>query len=190
MSPVSSNFVTIQGSKLNKAIKDNKSADAFVHYLALRKRGRGFTDVNRLVRDLEDEKFKMDPKSLLTFLKLLENDGLGSVVNSRKFGGAPRFLWKYDMRKVCEAAINGKDVIAPELPKDQQRVSDASRKHKNKSIKVVSVSKHEPKIKMPLIKLEKPNSLNINGDNYIKMTEEEYNKLNKMMELFNEIKSK
>lgn len=183
----------ISGNRLHKVIKENKTADNLAHFLAARDRIRGFTDLQRLNMDaVRDEKFDIDEKQSLAFFKALEAEGVGSIVHPRELGGRARFMWKYDMRKVCTAAIDGKDVYANELPQSMQRISDASRKPKEK------VTRKKRKVVIPKGKLikqttvvvQKPNplnQLNINGQNFIQMSEEEYNKLNKFKELLSQL---
>lgn len=171
--------MTISGKKLNKFIKESKTVDALMTILATRRRIRGFTDIERLKMDIGRE-FEMNVNEQDTedFFRALETQGYGHVVRSRQFGGNPRFIWKYDMRSVADAAINSKDLEVDELPESMQRLSDASRKPKEKPIKEVKeVVKHDDKIEQIVL----------NGETYIKVDPKEYLDLKRLKALVSKL---
>jgi hypothetical protein len=185
MSPVV-NTNNVLGSKLNKLVKESKTADAALTSIASRARIRGFTDIARLKMELESEGFDVIDKELEGLFKNFQAEGLGVIVRPRKFGGKARFIWKYNMKDVASAAINGKDIKAEELPKDMQRVSDGSRKPKPESKERVK-RKYTKKVTTKPASIhpgtKKPKQINLNGQNFVAMSPEEYLNLSRLKEV-------
>lgn len=167
---------TIVGTKLNKLVKESKSVDAMATILASRHRIRGFTDIERLKKDAASEfEIKMVDKEAEGFFKALENEGYGSIVKSRKLGGRARFLWKYDMRQVCDAVIKGKNTEANELPESMRRIMDASRKPKSNKR---TYTKKDTAIPKTL----DPEQMTINGQVFMRISPEELLDLKRLKE--------
>lgn len=182
MNSVMSDVKTILGNKLHKAVKESPTADAIATMLAARQRIRGFTDVKRLSMDLSREGFEINDKDVDKFFKLFENEGYGAMKGNR-------FLWKYNPRLVATAAIKGHDALATELPANQQREHDASRKAKHLSLVKESIQAKEEVHAIPLAEASKvPEVLEINGETYIHMNKEEYKKLQDIKKLISNIK--
>lgn len=109
------NQVSLNSTVLKKIANSNHTAEVVMTDAAMRERLRPFSDIqrtkNRLIREGEriiDEDYKK-------FWKDLQDAGVGVIVYGRK-GNADRFQWHYSMKKVAEAALEGRDVKADKVP--------------------------------------------------------------------------
>lgn len=99
----------IKGEILKKVANASETAGIITLELALRKRLRHFSDINRLKTELIRAGKKIVDRDYNQFWKDLEKTGVGSIIYSRS-GKAPRFEWFYSLKKVTTAAIDGVDI--------------------------------------------------------------------------------
>lgn len=106
--------VTLDGNRLKKVADASHSAKVTIQNLIGRERFRNSSDITRLKRDLIKEGRKIVDKDYIQFWKDLQDAGVGSIVYGRR-GKADRFEWHYSLKKVAEAASQGKNTEVPTL---------------------------------------------------------------------------
>lgn len=101
--------VNLNGQVLKKIANSNHTAEVVMTDMALRERVRPFSDIHRTRNRLIREGEKIIEDDYKKFWKDLQDSGAGVIVYGRK-GNPDRFQWHYSMKKVAEAALDGKDL--------------------------------------------------------------------------------
>lgn len=109
------NQITLNGSKLKSISNASHTAEVTITALALRERLRHFSDITRTRNLLVRSGEKIVDTDYMNFWKGLQDAGVGVIVYGRK-GKADRFEWHYSMKKVAQAALEGKDQLADKIP--------------------------------------------------------------------------
>lgn len=112
--------IMLNGSRLQSIATASQTAQEITLHLLARKRLRTFSDLYRTRNRLLNDGKSFVEQDALAYWKALQDTGLGSLVYSKK--GSPKFYWFYSMKLVAQAAIEGKEVLAPriaEQPKDE-----------------------------------------------------------------------
>lgn len=112
--------LNLNGAQLKKIANASHTAEVVMTDMALRERVRPFSDIHRTRNRLIREGEKIIEDDYKAFWKSLQDTGAGVIVYGRK-GNPDRFQWHYSMKKVAEAALDGKDLKVsmekPESPK-------------------------------------------------------------------------
>lgn len=113
--------LNLNGAQLKKIANASHTAEVVMTDMALRERVRSFSDIHRTRNRLIREGEKIIEDDYRAFWKSLQDSGAGVIVYGRK-GNPDRFQWHYSMKKVAEAALEGKDLKVTEVkasPKPQ-----------------------------------------------------------------------
>lgn len=106
--------VSLNGTVLKKIANSSHTAEVVMTDMALRERLRPFSDIQRTRNRLVREGEKIIEDDYKAFWKSLQDAGAGVIVYGRK-GQPDRFQWHYSMKKVAEAALEGRDVQAEKI---------------------------------------------------------------------------
>lgn len=101
--------VTLDSNKLKQITNASHTAEAVMTHCALRTRLRTFTDIPRTQKELIRAGEKIVDKDYQAFWENLQAAGAGVIVLGRN-GKPPRFEWHYSMKKVAQAALEGKNI--------------------------------------------------------------------------------
>lgn len=112
--------IVLNSQKLRTISHASHTAEVTITALAVRERLRHFSDITRTRNTLIRKGEKIVDADYVAFWKGLQDAGVGVIVYGRK-GKPDRFEWYYSMKKVAEAALEGKDITAervsgPKLP--------------------------------------------------------------------------
>lgn len=102
-------------SKLKEIAVKSKSATEVALSFIDRQRARPSTDIRRLKGMLARQGHRIDGAEYSQFWKDLQAAGIGSIIYGRR-GNPNRFEWRYNLRKVAEAMLEGGETPKP-LPK-------------------------------------------------------------------------
>jgi hypothetical protein len=111
--------VSLNGNVLKKIANASHTAEVVMLDMGLRERVRPFSDIHRTRNRLIREGNRIIEDDYKAFWKSLQDAGAGVIVYGRK-GQPDRFQWHYSMKKVAEAALEGKDITAEKLPVGKQ----------------------------------------------------------------------
>lgn len=103
--------IVLNSEKLRSISHASHTAEVTITALAVRERLRHFSDITRTRNTLIRKGEKIVDADYQTFWKGLQDAGVGVIVYGRK-GKPDRFEWHYSMKKVAQAALEGKDVVA------------------------------------------------------------------------------
>lgn len=103
--------VVLNSHNLQTISNASPTAEAVTVYLSQRERLRHFSDIHRVKNSLIRMGEKIVDSDYNSYWKSLQDEGAGVIVYGRK-GRPDRFEWHYSMKKVAEAALQGKDVLA------------------------------------------------------------------------------
>lgn len=103
--------IVLNSEKLRSVSHASHTAEVTITALAIRERLRHFSDITRTRNTLIRKGEKIVDADYISFWKGLQEAGVGVIVYGRK-GKPDRFEWHYSMKKVAEAALEGKDVVA------------------------------------------------------------------------------
>jgi hypothetical protein len=109
--------IVLNSDKLRSISHASHTAEVTITALAVRERLRHFSDITRTKNTLIRKGEKIVESDYLAFWKGLQEAGVGVIVYGRK-GRPDRFEWHYSMKKVAEAALEGKDIMAERVSKD------------------------------------------------------------------------
>lgn len=84
-------------------IKNNPVAKLVFDVLSERQRHRQRTDLNNLYRGMLKIDSGLDHDKFMDVFRSLDQNGAGKLVRGRR-GNPDRFIWKYDLRALAEAA--------------------------------------------------------------------------------------
>jgi hypothetical protein len=111
--------VNLNGQVLKKIASANPTSETVMLDMGLRERVRPFSDIQRTRNRLIREGHRIIEEDYKAFWKQLQDAGAGVIVYGRK-GQPDRFQWHYSMKKVAEAALDGKDLSAEKLVSGKQ----------------------------------------------------------------------
>lgn len=103
--------IVLNSEKLRSISHASHTAEVTITALAMRERLRHFSDIQRTRNTLIRKGEKIVDADYMAFWKGLAAAGVGIIVNDRK-GNPSRFEWYFSMKKVAQAALEGKDVTA------------------------------------------------------------------------------
>lgn len=131
----------LNANKLHKVSHLSHTAEVVMTALSQRERLRDFTDISRLKNALIRAGEKIVDEDYAAYWMGLQDAGVGRIVFSKK-GKQDRFFWHYSMKKVAQAALEGKDIKAERInvgsAADLPKPAPAPQK---KSVKLSSVKK-------------------------------------------------
>lgn len=147
----------LSSEKLRSISHASHTAEVVITALGVRGRIRHFSDIQRMRNTLVRQGAKIVDGDYMAFWKGLASAGVGVIVNDRK-GKPSRFEWYYSMKKVAQAALEGKDVTAErvagvDLPPTQAAATKAI--PAKKQAKVVHMNRTK-KPAMQLVKAAAP----------------------------------
>lgn len=137
----------LNSEKLRSISHASHTAEVVITALAMRGRIRHFSDIQRMRNTLVRQGAKIVDGDYMTFWKNLAAAGVGIIVNDRK-GNPSRFEWYFSMKKVAQAALEGKDVTADRV------VGVESLSAKTLGAKLISIKKQAKVVQM--VKSKKP----------------------------------
>lgn len=108
----------LSGQTLHKLAYSSETAQNVCLALGVRERVRGFSNINSLKYELRHQGFKIVEEDYMKMWKEWQDAGLGMIVLGRG-RKQTKFVHFYDMRKIAQAALEGKDV---EIESNKKRI--------------------------------------------------------------------
>lgn len=136
------NQVVLNSEKLRSISHASHTAEVTITALAIRERLRGFSDINRTRNTLIRKGEKIVDSDYVAFWSGLQDAGVGKIIYGRN-KKPERFEWHYSMKKVAQAALEGKDITAERVVHTKEKPARAPKKvtHLAKATRKVQVTK-------------------------------------------------
>lgn len=104
--------IVLNSQKLREVSHASHTAEVTITSIAIRERLRKFSDIQRTRNALIRNGEKIVDADYMAFWQGLEAAGVGVIVKDRVGAAPKRFEWYFSMKKVAQAALEGKDVPA------------------------------------------------------------------------------
>jgi len=139
----------LKSEKLRSISNASHTAEVIIVALSQRERLRNFTDMTRLKNELLRKGERVVDTDFCKFFEDMEAAGTGTI-SYGKNDKQDRFYWHYSMKKIAQAALEGKDVpasrieipkVAAEKAKEQIAARDKVKAAPKKIVKLSLVAK-------------------------------------------------
>jgi hypothetical protein len=147
--------VVLNSVKLHSVSHVSPTAEVVMTALSQRERLRNFTDISRLKNSLIRDGERIVDEDYSAFWIGMQASGVGRLVFSKK-GKQDRFFWHYSMKKVAQAALEGKNVKAERIDASAAQAPSAQPTANTKKVIKLATKKPSTATQMPAAHAQSP----------------------------------